>query len=70
MDAAMHESDNLLFVAPFEEALCEAVEDELIWQGRRILLYNNQGKREPPHQRVTITNSGETPLLSDFDADV
>lgn len=70
MDAAMHESGNVLFVAPVEETLCKAVEDELIWQGRRILTYNNQGKQEPPLQRVEITHSGEISLLSGFNAEV
>lgn len=68
MDASMHESGNLVFVAPVEEALCKAVEDELVWQGRRVLTYNNQGKQEPPLQRVEITHSGETPVLNDFAA--
>lgn len=68
MDASMHESGNLVFVAPIEAALCKAVEDELIWQGRRALTYNNQGKLVPLLQRVVIEHSGEPPVLSDFDA--
>lgn len=68
MDAAMHESGNLLFVAPVEAALCKAVEDELIWQGRRVLTYNNQGKLTAPLQRIAIEHSGDSPILTDFDA--
>ena len=68
MDAAMHLSGNLVFVAPIETALCKLVEDELIWQGRRALIYNNVGKLTPPLQRITIEHSGEPPIFSDFDA--
>jgi hypothetical protein len=68
MDAAMHESGNLVFVAPVEAALCKPVEDELIWQGRRVLTYNNQGKLVPPLQRIAKEHFGEVPVLSDFDA--
>ncbi len=48
IDAAMHGSNNLVFVAAVQEELCNAIEDELIWQGRRCLSYNNQGKISPP----------------------
>lgn len=68
MDAAMHESGNLVFVAPVDAALCKAVEDELIWQGRRVLTYNNQGKLVPPPERTAIEHSGESPVLTDFNA--
>ena len=66
MDAAMHQSGNTIFVAPVEMALCKHVEDELIWQGRRILTYNNQGKLMPPLRRIMIDHSGEPPFLADF----
>jgi hypothetical protein len=68
MDAAMHQSGNLVFVAPVEMGLCKPVEDELIWQGRRVLTYNNQGKLMPPSQRILIDHAGEPPLLADFGA--
>ena len=42
VDAAMHSSNNLVFVAAVPKELCKAVEDELIWQGRQCLAYNNQ----------------------------
>jgi hypothetical protein len=41
-----------VFVAAVERDLCACVEDELIWQGRRCLTYNNQGKRIVPVRRV------------------
>lgn len=64
----MHESGNLIFVAAVDAAICKAVEDELIWQGRRILTYNNQGKLVPPLERFSIKHSGEIPIFDDFDA--
>ena len=48
LDAAMHNSGNLVFVAAVPKELCGAVENELIWQGRRQLAYNNNGKIWPP----------------------
>ena len=65
--AAMHESGNLLFVAAVERDLCGCVEDELIWQGRRCLAYNNRGKRIAPVRRVLLSHSGSPPMLSEFD---
>jgi hypothetical protein len=44
------------------------VADELIWQGRRCLPYNNQGKRIAPVRRVLLSHSGSPPMLNDFDA--
>ncbi len=43
MDAAMHRSGNLVFAAGVNGALCKSIEDELIWQGRRVLIYNDRG---------------------------
>ena len=43
MDAAMHGSGNLVFVAGVDSTLCKLVEDELIWQGRSVLIYNQRG---------------------------
>jgi hypothetical protein len=48
IDAAMHGSGNLVFVAAVPKELCEVIESELIWQGRRCLPYNNNGKRTAP----------------------
>src|SRR2546425_12794009 len=52
IDAAMHGSGNLIFVASLDKELCECGEDELIWQGRRCLSYNNHGKIVPPSRRM------------------
>jgi hypothetical protein len=68
MDAAMHGSRNLVFVAPVDMSLCRLVERELIWQGRRLLTYNIQGKIVPPLQRVVFVHSGDQPTFANFDA--
>jgi hypothetical protein len=68
MDAAMHRSGNLVFVAGVDRALCKLVEDELIWQGRRVLIYNERGKQYPPFQRVRVIHTGDPPAFADFDA--
>lgn len=70
MDAAMHGSGNLVFVAPVEMSLCKPVEDELIWQGRRVLVHNIQGKLIPPSERLVIVHGGDAPIFADFDASV
>jgi len=67
MDAAMHGSGNLVFVAPVDISLCKPVEDELIWQGRRVLVYNILGKLIPPSQRFLIVHGGDPPIFTDFD---
>jgi hypothetical protein len=36
IDAAMHESGNLVFVASVERDLCGYVEDELVWRERGV----------------------------------
>src|SRR5262249_33326608 len=66
MDAAKHHSGNLVFVAAVEKKLCGFVENELIWQGKRCLTYNNLGKlcrqptacfcRIPGHHRFGTTS--------------
>jgi hypothetical protein len=67
IDAAMHGSGNHVFVAAVPKDLCGSVEDELIWQGRRCLTYNIQGKTVPPFPRVRISHSGTPPLLNEFE---
>lgn len=67
IDAAMHASGNLVFVAAVSKDLCRSVEDELIWQGRRCLTYNNQGKIVAPFPRVPLSHSGTPPLLNEFE---
>jgi hypothetical protein len=68
IDAAMHGSGNLVFVAAVDKALCECVEKELIWQGRSCLTYNNQGKIEAPLRRVPLSHLGTiVPVWSEFE---
>lgn len=67
IDAAMHGSGNLVFVAAVDKDLCELIEKELIWQGRRHLTYNNQGKLAPPFRRVYLEHSGTSPIFNEFE---
>ncbi len=55
LDAAMHGSGGLVFVATVPKELCEAIESELIWRCRRALVYNIQGKVLAPVRRVIET---------------
>jgi hypothetical protein len=64
----MHGSGNLVFVASVPKECCEQVEMELIWQGRRGLPYNNNGKIKPPARRIRLVHSGAAPRLEGFDA--
>jgi hypothetical protein len=68
IDAAMHGSNNLVFVAAVQKELCKEVEGELIWQGRRCLAYNNQGKILLPFRRVALLHTGAPPELEQFEA--
>lgn len=68
LDAAMHDSGNLIFVAPMSAALCRAVELELIWRGRKLLHYNNVGKLTPPIVRLNLVHEGDVPRLDAFEA--
>ena len=60
IDAAMHGSGNLVFVAAVPKELCEAIESELIWRGRRGLPYNNNGNRTPPPSEVAVGAHGHS----------
>src|SRR5919198_275087 len=49
LDAAMHQSGNLVFVAAVPPELCAQFEAALIWEWRAKLPYNQVGKlRSPP----------------------
>lgn len=67
IDAAMHGSGNLVFVASADKELCGCIEAELIWQGRSCLPYNNHGKILPPSRRMTLSHLGTPPVWSDFE---
>jgi hypothetical protein len=66
LDAAMHESGNLIFVSAVSEGLCGPVESEIIWQGRQCLTYNNQGKLTEPFQRMKLIHTGTPPRMTEF----
>src|SRR5260370_30514817 len=63
VDAAMHRSRNLVFVAAVPQALCVAVEDQLIWQHRSQLEYNNQGKLQEPKMNISLIHKSDVPGL-------
>ena len=69
LNAAMHGSRNLVFVAAVPKELCEAIEGELIWQGRRGMPYNNNGKRTPPLRRLRLVRTGIAPRFDGFEVD-
>jgi hypothetical protein len=68
LDAAMHGSRNLVFVAPVPANSCSLVEAELIWRGRAILPYNNFGKKNPPRKRARLVHAGDMPDFGSFDS--
>jgi hypothetical protein len=68
LDAGMHGSGNLMFVAAVPKELCGVVESELIWRGRHVLVYNNQGKRLEPVGRIGLSHEGNAPSFAGFEA--
>jgi hypothetical protein len=67
IDAAMHSSENLVFVAYVPAKLCGIVESNLIWAGRAVLIYNNLGKKTEPSHRLRFDHSGKSPDFSAFE---
>jgi hypothetical protein len=63
LDAAMHESGNLVFVAPVGMAVLDAVESTLIWVHRSSLRYNRLGRRVAPESLVEIEHMGDVPVF-------
>ena len=61
LDAAMHGSGNVVFVAPVESALVDAVESRLIWAHRDCLVYNNIGKLHEPADDLMVVHRGDCP---------
>ena len=62
LDAAMHGSGNLVFVAALADALMAIqVEATLIWEHRASLPYNNVGKLHPPPVLVAVRHAGDAP---------
>jgi hypothetical protein len=62
-DAAMHGSGNLVFVAPVDIAVLDALELTLIWVHRSSLRYNIVGRRIAPKLLVEIEHAGEAPVF-------
>ena len=69
IDAAMHDTGNIVFVATFSADLCGHVESELIWQGKQCLTYNNQGKLTEPSERFKLIHIGTPPRMTQFGND-
>jgi hypothetical protein len=63
IDAAMHGSLNVVFVAAVEPELIDRVETSLIWTCRDVLVYNQVGKRVAPAELVTIVHAGDPPVF-------
>ena len=59
LDAAMDDSENLVFVAPVPAHLVTRVENELIYLFKPP--YNNVGKTNPPGEPILIEHVGEFP---------
>jgi hypothetical protein len=63
LDAAMHGSGNLIFVAKVPRRLCDLVERNLIWRYRESLPYNNVGKKIPPRTMIRLLHQGRKPVF-------
>lgn len=63
LDAAMHGSGNVVFVAAVESALVDAVESRLIWDHRECLVYNNIGKLREPSDDLRLVHRGDCPTF-------
>jgi hypothetical protein len=63
IDAAMHNSRNVVFVASVPADLLEQVESTLIWTYRESLLYNQVGKRVAPTALTPLVHRGNPPTF-------
>lgn len=61
LEAAEHDSGNIVFVTAIPKEQCEAVEATLIWEHRDALVYNNVGKLRPPETAAEVVHHGEVP---------
>ncbi len=64
LDAAMHDSGNVVYVAEVASDLVDAVESSLIWSHRDVLRYNNLGKRVAPPVELVLDHAGVRPNVS------
>lgn len=63
LDAAMHESGNVVFAASLDGQSCGLVEASLIWEYRSVLAYNRVGKLREPVGRVEVKHAGDSPTF-------
>ena len=63
LEAALHESGNLWFVAAVDRDSCKDVESALIWQWSASLPYNQIGKLVAPKRTLRLRHTGERPAL-------
>ena len=63
LEAAMHESGNQIFISKVNERICEDVENNLIFQHRKQLKYNNIGKKNRLANLIKIIHKGKKPKL-------
>jgi hypothetical protein len=63
LDAAMHDSGNVVFVARVPMELVSAVEARMIYDHGGALPYNNVGKLHAPSLPLTLTHSGDAPVF-------
>ena len=64
LDAAMHNSGNVVFVAGVTSDLVAAVEASLIWSHREALRYNKVGKRLAPQLELILDHAGDRPSFN------
>jgi hypothetical protein len=64
IDAAMHDSRNVVFVAAVPADRLQQVEATLIWTHRDSLPYNNVGKRTAPPTLTPVRHRGDRPSFS------
>ena len=63
IDAAMHNSRNVVFVASVPDDLLEQVESTLIWAYRESLIYNRVAKRIAPTALTPLLHCGDPPTF-------
>jgi hypothetical protein len=61
LDAAMHASNNRVYVARVPIDLVHTVEDQLIWEHRDTLIYNQAGTQKAPMDRIALQHEGDVP---------
>jgi hypothetical protein len=57
----MYNSGNLFFVSKVKEKTCNQIENNLIYQYRQELKYNNIGKQKRLSDEVEVIHKGKSP---------